>query len=111
MSTSGKFGSSLFKSSATSRYFQVDPGYDKRVYENTWGNWVKIFLAFGIFYTFNALYFWSNFILGINYSNDATMVFILIFIVSVIVRTNSKHIGNGPPDYLRTFCQQKEAPR
>jgi hypothetical protein len=85
MSTSGKFGSGLFKSQAESRYFQADPGYDKRVYENTWGNWGLIIFAFVIFYGFNTLYFWSNFILGIQYSEQATSIFIIIFVISACV--------------------------
>ena len=47
------------------RYYPVDPSYDKRVYENTWGNIAKIIGCLILFWFFNALHWWGVFSLGI----------------------------------------------
>ena len=41
---------SVNKSKTGNRYFKVDAGYDKAVYENTIGNYFLILGAFIIFY-------------------------------------------------------------
>lgn len=50
---------SMRKSRVGNRYFRVDPGYDKAVYENTIGNWFAIFGAFALFYTAVTLFWWA----------------------------------------------------
>jgi hypothetical protein len=47
------------------RYYPVDVSYDKRVYENTWGNIVRIILTLFGFWAFNAVHWWGIFALGI----------------------------------------------
>ena len=48
------------------RYYKVDEGYDKRVYENTFGNYVRIVLTLIAFWIFQGLHWWAVFELGIN---------------------------------------------
>lgn len=47
------------------RYYPVDPTYDKRVYENSCGNYVKIILCLFAFWSMNALHWWGVFSLGV----------------------------------------------
>ena len=47
------------------RYYPVDKTYDKRVYENTAGNYVRIVFTLIGFWIFNALHWWGVFSLGI----------------------------------------------
>ena len=42
---------SMRKSRVGNRYFKIDAGYDKAVYENTIGNYFLILLAFLVFYS------------------------------------------------------------
>ncbi len=67
------------------RYFKVDPGYDKRVYENSIWNWIRIILTFVVYYIIMG-FFWATCLLfGIYNANLATWVCIIIFIVAVIL--------------------------
>ena len=47
------------------RYYPVDPTYDKRVYENTPINYVKIVGCLFAFWICNAMHWWGVFSLGI----------------------------------------------
>ena len=51
------------------RYYPVDPSYDKRVYENSGFNYVKIILCLIAFWCMNALHWWGVFSLGIVSAN------------------------------------------
>ena len=67
------------------RYYEVDRGYDKGVYENDAANYLKIVGAFAIFYTCNILHFWGVFELGIRDSEAATMYQVVIFVFTLVV--------------------------
>ena len=51
------------------RYYPVDPSYDKRVYENSGLNYVKIISCLFAFWIMNALHWWGVFALGIVHAN------------------------------------------
>ena len=68
-----------FKARYGNRYYPVDPGYDKRVYENTLGNWVIIVLALLTFWFFNALHWWGVLELGIAHATILTYYSLGIF--------------------------------
>ena len=51
------------------RYYPVDPSYDKRVYENSAFNYVKIVGCLILFWIMNALHWWGVFALGIVNAN------------------------------------------
>lgn len=74
-----------YKQRVGSRYYKVDEGYDKRVYENTWQNWVKIVLVFIFFYTFMSMHWWGCFEFGMYDSEGYTLYSIVIFITSVFI--------------------------
>ena len=50
------------------RYYPVEAGYDKRVYENTWENYLRIFITLCGFWIFNSLHWWAVFEFGIQYT-------------------------------------------
>ena len=68
-----------------SRYFRIDPGYDKRVYVNDCNNWIKILVVFFFYYVFNFFNFWANFELGINMNETSTWVFVGMFSFSILI--------------------------
>jgi len=47
------------------RYYPTDPSYDKRVYENTCGNYLLILVVFLVFWTTTALIWWGILSFGI----------------------------------------------
>lgn len=73
------------KAKVGSRYFKIDAGYDKKVYENTWYNWIFIIIAFIFYYAFNMLHWWANFELGTTETDYAMIYCICIFSVTVLV--------------------------
>lgn len=76
---------SMRESRVGKRYFKVDAGYDKAVYENTIGNWFRIIGTFIVFYAVVALFWWACYSYGIRDINSATWVFIAIQIVAFIL--------------------------
>jgi hypothetical protein len=85
---------SMRKSRVGNRYFRIDPGYDKAVYENTLLNWVKIILAFCLFYTVAVLFWWACYSHGIRDADSAAWTYIGVFIASLIVITILIIIGS-----------------
>lgn len=66
------------------RYFNVDEGYDKKVYENDWKNILIIIAVFIVFYGLNIVWFWGDVSLAMSFT-DASMWFnVAIFIFTVI---------------------------
>ena len=76
---------SMRKSRVGNRYFRVDPGYDKLVYENTIWNWFRIVASFIVFYSVIALFWWAVFSHGIRHIESATYLFIGIIIFAWII--------------------------
>ena len=101
--------------SLNDRYYKVDDGYDKRVYENTWFSWCQILLVLTGFYVFNGLMTWGIFIFGIWRATDFTFFSIAIFIAGVFVlgimlltghwANNKAHLS----DFLSTKISEKKA--
>ena len=79
------YSSSMSKSRVGERYFKVDPGYDKRVYENTIGNYFVILGAFLIYYACCALLWLTVLVFGMYEPELSTYVCIAIFVFAVIV--------------------------
>ena len=67
------------------RYFEVDHSYDKRVYENTVGNYIRIIFTLIFFWTFQAIHWWGVFELGINYTVILMWYSIAIFLFTIFV--------------------------
>jgi hypothetical protein len=85
---------SMRKSRVGNRYFRIDPGYDKAVYENTLLNWVKIILAFCVFYTVAVLFWWACYSHGIRDADSAAWTYIGIFVASLIIIVTLIIIGS-----------------
>lgn len=66
-----------------SRYFQVDEGYDKRVYENDFKNVIIIILVFIVYYGFNILYWWGMVAFGTCYAIEAQWYSVAIFLFTL----------------------------
>ena len=79
------YSASSSKSRVGNRYFKVDPGYDKRVYENTWKNYFVIAAAFAVYYAFCALIWITVLLMGLYQADIATYVCIGFFVFAVIV--------------------------
>ena len=71
------------KAKVGNRYFKVDEGYDKRVYENDAANYAKICGVFAFFYGFVILFWWANFEFGIWDTEGYTKYSIVIFLCTV----------------------------
>jgi amino acid permease len=76
---------SMRKSRVGNRYFKIDPGYDKAVYENTIGNWFKIIGAFIVFYIIVAFFWWACYSHGIRDVTSATWIYIGVLLISWII--------------------------
>ena len=76
---------SMRKSRVGDRYFRIDPGYNKQVYENTPGNWARIIASFALFYLLVALFWASVFVHGIHDADSATILYLVVFGVSVSI--------------------------
>ena len=66
------------------RYFKIEEGYNKGVYENTIGNWFKIIGAFILFYLSLCVYWWGIFNHGINSVDSATILYLIVFGLSIM---------------------------
>lgn len=73
------------------RYYPVDQSYDKRVYENTWGNIAKIVFILVLFWIFNGIHWWGVFALGIvdtdalAWYSIGAFIFTVIFLAGMLV--------------------------
>ena len=67
------------------RYYPVDESYDKRVYENSVGNWFRIIGTLIVFWIFQAVHWWGVFELGINWTTILMYYSIAIFLFTIIV--------------------------
>ena len=76
---------SMRKSRVGNRYFKVDSGYDKGVYENTTGNWFKLIGAFILFYATLTMFFWATYSHCIRDVLSATWIYIGAFLINVAV--------------------------
>ena len=95
------------------RYYKVDDGYDKRVYENTWISRCQIILVLIGFYSFNSIMTWGLFIFGIWKAADFTFFSIAIFIAGVFVLAAmlvSGHYANKK-SHLAEFLNSKISER
>ena len=97
------------KAKIGSRYFKIDAGYDKKVYENTWYNWLAIIGAFIIYYLFNILHWWANFELGTT-ETDIAMIFCICIFACTVCVVLAMIISGSSSNYkklLHEFYQEK----
>jgi hypothetical protein len=91
------------------RYFKVDEGYDKKLYENTWGNVVIIIVVFIVFYVLNIVHFYGSLAFGTVHTvanmwyNVALFAFMIVFLSLMLI---SGHIGNNKKK-RHDFYQEK----
>jgi len=88
---------SMRKSRVGNRYFRVDPGYDKIVYENTGMNWLRIFCTFIVFYIVVALFWWAVFAHGIRHVESSMYLFIGVLLIAwliIIILITVGHFSN-----------------
>ena len=76
---------SMRKSRVGNRYFKIDPGYDKAVYENTFWNICLIAFAFIIFYSCWGIFFWGCYSHGIRDVNGASILYIIVFGITALL--------------------------
>ena len=80
------------------RYFKVDEGYDKKLYENTWSNIVIILTVFVVYYVLNCVHFYGSLAFGTVYTvenmwyNVALFCFMILFLAAMLI---SGHFGNN----------------
>lgn len=74
-----------FKERFGDRYYEVDHSYDKRVYENTVGNYIRIIFTLIFFWLFQAIHWWGIFELGVNYTTYLMWYSIAIFIFTILI--------------------------
>lgn len=67
-----------------SRYFKVDDGYDKRVYENDWKNILVIIGVFIIFFGCNILYWWGMVAFGTAHPDAAQWYSVAVFLFTCV---------------------------
>ena len=65
------------------RYFQVDEGYDKRVYENDCKNIFKILGCFFCYYSLQVLYFWGHLSLALTHPTASMWFNIIIWLCAL----------------------------
>jgi len=83
------------------RYFFVDAGYDRRVYENPWHNYLRIIGTFIVYYIIMALFWLACLFVGIFEADIATYYCCAVFVVAVIVRLSSNTIDHSSTYHLR----------
>lgn len=95
------------------RYYPVDEGYDKRVYQNDCKNVTRIIATLIFFWIFQACHWWCIFELGINATWDLTVYSIIIFIVAVVFIGGMLLSGKyaNKKKRLHEFFQEKIAER
>ena len=74
-----------FKERFGERYYEVDHSYDKRVYENTFGNYVRIAFTLIFFWIFQTIHWWGVFELGVNYTTYLMWYSIVIFLFTISI--------------------------
>jgi hypothetical protein len=77
-------GLASLRAKVGNRYFKVDEGYDKRVYENSYLNYLRITITLAFFYVFMSCHWWACFEYGIYDSESYTRYCIILFICCVV---------------------------
>ena len=66
------------------RYFQLDEGYDKSVYENDCKNVVIILCVFIVFYGLNILHWWGLVAFGTCFADEAMWYSVAMFLFALV---------------------------
>ena len=97
------------------RYYPVDPGYDKRVYENTGANWAIIVVALFAFWGFNALHWYGILCFGIVASPILTIYslsifgFTILFGVVILISGAKANFKKRKHEFLKEKIAELEA--
>ena len=62
----------------------MDPGYDKRVYENDWKNIIVIIVVFLVFYILHILHWWGSIAFGTCFTDAAMWYSIAMFLFTLV---------------------------
>lgn len=62
----------------------MDPGYDKRYYENDWKNVFKVIFVFILFYMFNVFYWWGLTAFGTAFPESAKWYSVACFSATIL---------------------------
>ena len=81
----GNANNAQTKSRVGERYFFVDAGYDRRVYENPWHNYFRIVGTFIIYYIIMGLFWLACLVVGVYEAEYATYYCIVVFVIAVSV--------------------------
>ena len=99
------------------RYYPVDESYDKRVYENSVWNYIRIILTLIAFWIFQAIHWWGVFELGTNFTDLLMYYSFAIFgftiFVGAIMLTSGKYANKKKRqyEYLRDVIALKKSER
>ena len=86
------------------RYFKVDEGYDKKLYENTWGNVVIIITVFIVFYVLNIVHFYGSLAFGTVYTVENMWYNIALFVVSDLIFSNECRVVKFVITVVTSLC-------
>lgn len=95
------------------RYYPVDKTYDKRVYENTWGNYARITLTLFAFWIANACHWWGVFSLGIVdadaliWYSIACFLFTIFFLAGLLISGKGANRMKREHDFLLEKLAEK----
>lgn len=97
------------------RYFKVDEGYDKRVYENSPLNYARITATLIFFYIFNAFHWWGCFEYGV-YDTHGFYVYSIVvlfcswaFIGGMLVSGKYANYNKRLSNFLEEVIAEKRA--
>ena len=99
------------------RYYPVDESYDKRVYENSFGNYMRIIGTLIAFWIFQAFHWWGCFELGINwtsylmYYSFVVMGFTVIVGIGMLISGKFANRKKRMVEYLQDRLAEKKALR
>ncbi len=97
------------------RYYPVDESYDKRVYENSWVNYVKIVSALVAFWFFNGLHWFGILALGIvnadalAWYSIGCFFFTVIFLAGILISGKYANAIKRKHEYLQEKIAEKKA--
>ena len=97
------------------RFYPTYKGYDKSVYENTWGSLMKILGVFVLFYAAIFTMLWGLFEYGLVHSRGYTALGVIVFGVTflgLMVLITSGHFANKKKhfaEFLKVRISDKKA--
>ena len=97
------------------RFYPVDESYDKRVYENSWGNYAIITGCLLVFWAFNGLYWFGILSLGIvdadalAWYSIGCFIFTILFLAGILCSGKYANAIKRQHEYLQEKIAEKKA--